>query len=168
MRIYITGFMGSGKSYWGKKWAVENGLSFYDLDEIIEENEQLSIDLIFEKKGELYFRQKESALLRSTEDYENCIIACGGGTPCYDDNMGWMNAHGLTIWIEASPAQLFENMINETDKRPLLKNLDQAESINFIERKLKERNEFYKKAKVHLHFNELNPKSMENIIQIKK
>ncbi len=83
MRIFLTGFMGAGKSFLGKLWAEDNDMAFYDLDTLIEEEERTSIDKIFAEKGEGYFREREAAILRNTERFENAIIACGGGVPCF-------------------------------------------------------------------------------------
>ncbi len=168
MRIFLTGFMGSGKSYWGRLWAEESGLTFYDLDDIIEADERMTIDAIFDKKGEPYFRQKESASLRNLVDYDNCIIACGGGTACYDDNMKWMNENGTTVYLQATAFRLLENIITEIDKRPALKKINKAEVLFFIEQKLNERIEYYSAAKIHLQVSELDKTSIREIIQSSK
>ena len=164
MRIYLVGFMGSGKSYWGRLWAEEKDYLFIDIDEYIEKSEGQNIDMIFEKKGEKYFRQIESSVLRSTMEYDDCIIACGGGTPCFDENMNWMNAYGTTIFLQSTASQLLENILLETDKRPLIKNIDQSELLDYIEQKLSERIEYYKKASIIIDVNELDKKYIDNII----
>ena len=164
MRIYLTGFMGCGKTYWGKIWAEENNFLFYDIDELIEQAEGTTIETIFDKKGESYFRKMESALLRTTLDLDNCIISCGGGTPCYDDNMDWMNNHGITIYLESSVKELLNNMLGEPHKRPLIKNIDQSELLNYVEKKLSERIPFYKKASITETVNSLNKNSLDKLI----
>lgn len=155
MKIFLIGFMGAGKSHWGKRWAENSCMSFFDLDEIIETKEQMTIDEIFEKKGEDYFRHIESVSLKSMIDHDNCIIACGGGTPCFFENMKWMNENGLTLFIKAKPNTLFQNITNEMKKRPLFKKINQAEILTFIEQKLKERDEFYTASKITLTIEEL-------------
>ena len=87
MRIFLIGFMGTGKSRWGEIWASQHDLNFIDLDIEIEKKTGLSIEEIFEKKGEDFFRDVEANTLMEMEQYDNCIIACGGGTPCFKNNM---------------------------------------------------------------------------------
>ena len=164
MRIYLVGFMGSGKSYWGKLWAKEKGFLFIDTDECIEKTEGQSIEMIFEKKGETYFRQLESSVLRSTLEYNDCIIACGGGTPCFDDNMNWMNSNGTTIFLQSTASQLLQNILLETHKRPLIKNIDHHELLNYIEQKLSDRIDIYKMASIIVDIHELDEKYIGNII----
>lgn len=165
MRIFIIGFMGSGKTHWGKIWAEHAGMEFYDLDEIIETAEKQTIDNIFSKKGESYFRKQEAFLLRSLIEKDNCIVACGGGTPCYDNNMDWMNENGTTVFLEANPVRLLENVLLEYDKRPLIKRINKGELLFFIEQKLNERNPFYKKANFNLAVEQLETKTIQDIIE---
>ena len=157
--------MGSGKSYWGRLWAAETGMSYFDLDDIIEKQEGMSVEAIFEKKGEDYFRVKESALLRSMTVQDDCIISCGGGTPCFDGNMQWMNENGTTIYLQANPVKLIENILLEIDKRPLLKKINKGEMLFFVEQKLKERDPFYTQAKMSLSVKDLDASSIHDIIQ---
>lgn len=161
MRIYLIGFMGCGKTHWGKIWAEEKKYFFYDVDDSIEKAEGETIEMIFEKKGEAYFRKIESAMLRTTIDFENCIISCGGGTPCHDDNIQWMNNNGITIYLQSNPSQLLENILSETNKRPLIKNMDQTELLEFIENKLSERNIFYNQASLITDVSMLDKNSMD-------
>ena len=157
--------MGSGKSYWGKLWADETGMSYFDLDDIIEKQEGMPVEAIFDKKGENYFREKESALLRTMATQENCIISCGGGTPCFDGNMQWMNENGTTVYLQANPVKLIENILLEIDKRPLLKKINKGEMLFFVEQKLKERDPFYTQAKMCLSVKDLDATSIHDIIQ---
>jgi shikimate kinase len=143
---FLIGFMGSGKSHWGKIWAGINQLSFLDLDEVIEAGEAATIAAIFETKGEDYFRNIEAAALRTCAGLENTIIACGGGTPCFQNNMQWMNAHGTTIYIACTSTEILDRVLLEKEKRPLLKKLNEAELLFFIEQKVKERESFYTQA----------------------
>lgn len=154
-RIFLVGFMGSGKSYWGKIWAEETGYTFTDLDEIIEKAEQSSIHTIFEKKGEVYFRQTEAILLRSMQQ-ENTIIACGGGTPCYYDNMQWINKNGCSIWLQATTNDILKNIQRGGANRPLLKGLDEKQLQSYITNSLKEREQYYSMAAIGLPVSTLN------------
>ncbi len=149
-KIFLIGFMGSGKTYWGKLWAAESGFQFYDLDEIIEQEEKKSVAEIFEQNGEDYFRQKETGVLKSFLQKQNCIIACGGGTPCFNNNMQWMNGNGTTVYLMATADEILRRVINEQEKRPLIMNLSPDELLEFIVPKLKERDFFYSKATIIL------------------
>jgi len=156
--------MGSGKTHWGKIWAQENCMFFFDLDEVIEVQEQKTIDAIFNENGETYFRETESAALKTFAEKDNCVIACGGGTPCFHDNMQWMDGHGITVYLKATPGQIMERVKDEKHTRPLLKKLDDYEILSFIAQKIKEREPFYSQAQVILPVDELNTDSFEKII----
>ena len=161
VRIFLIGFMGSGKTYWGKIWAQQSGLVFYDLDEVIEKKQGKTISEIFEKDGEDYFRKIESSALRAFAETENCIIACGGGTACFNDNIQWMNENGKTVYLSAIPQYIFDRVLEEKGKRPLIKKHNEAELLFFIEQKLKEREPFYSQAKFILPVTELNDDSLQ-------
>ncbi len=150
MLFFLIGFMGSGKSHWGKIWAAQYKLGFIDMDEEIEMIERKSVTEIFESKGEDYFREVEAKLLRTYTELESTIIACGGGTPCFHDNMQWMNDHGLTIYLTSTPEDILRRLIKGQQQRPLIKKLNQAELLFFIEKKLKEREPFYSQANIIL------------------
>ena len=156
MRIYLTGFMGAGKTFLGKLWAEDNSLIFFDLDLLIEDEERMSVEKIFSTYGEDYFREKEAAVLRNTDRFDDCIIACGGGTPCFFDNMQWMNKTGVTVFLNENTENIFHHIINEKMMRPLLKS-QTAESLPvFIEEKLNERIPFYSQSKISLPSEHLN------------
>ena len=120
MKLYLTGFMGSGKSLIGKKLAEKLQFKFLDLDTAIEEYAGKSVAEIFVEKGEAAFREMEQKMVRQTDKLQNTIIATGGGTPCFYENMDWMNKHGLTIFLEVSPEILAQRLKGEKQKRPLL------------------------------------------------
>lgn len=164
MKIFLIGFMGSGKTHWGKIWAEKNRMDFFDLDSIIEAQEQKAIDAIFNEDGETYFRETESAALKSFAEKDNCIIACGGGTPCFHDNMQWMDGHGITVYLKANPGQIMERVKDEKQQRPLLKKLDDDDTLVFIAQKIKEREPFYSRAQIILPVNGLNADSLEKNI----
>ena len=166
MHIFLLGFMGSGKSHWGRLWAAAHNFNFIDLDEELEKQEQKTVAAIFETRGEDYFRQKETILLRSLTAQSNSIVSCGGGTPCFFDNMAWMNKNGLTIFLEATTQFILKNIKNEKDKRPLIKDKDDAEILFFIEQKLKERQPYYSKAKIILQAEDLNIDSIKKVINL--
>ncbi|MEO6251833.1 MAG: shikimate kinase [Ferruginibacter sp.] len=155
-KIFLIGFMGSGKSYWGKKWSRKYQFDFYDLDKVIEHDQQKTIATIFEKEGEEHFRLLETATLQTFSEKDNCLIACGGGTACFNDNMKWMNENGTTVYLSATPQYIYDRIYEEKDRRPLVSKLNQAELFFFIEQKLKEREPFYNQAKITIRVEELS------------
>lgn len=138
--------MGSGKTHWGKILAERLGVPFLDLDAFIEENEGNTIPGIFAASGENGFRILERENLLRLAALPPAVIATGGGTPCFFNNMRWMRKHGTTIYLKTSPEILFERLKNERDRRPLLKNLSEPELKNFIRERLEEREPFYRQA----------------------
>ena len=155
-KIFLIGFMGSGKTFWGRLWAQKFSLDFYDLDEVIETSEQKSVAAIFEEHGEAYFRGIEQTALKTFSEKDNCIIACGGGAACFDDNIQWMNEQGKTVYLSATPQYILDRVMEEQEKRPLLHKLNKAELLFFIEQKLNERESFYRQAKFILPVAGLN------------
>jgi len=168
MTFFLIGFMGSGKTHWGKIWALKYGFTFIDLDEIIEKKEGKTIAAIFEINGEDYFREIETRALRSLGKIENSIIACGGGTPCFNENLQWMNGEGTTIYLSTSPHEILNRVLEEQNKRPLIKTMNQAELLFFIEQKLKERSAFYNAANLILSTATLKEVSFKEILAAHK
>jgi len=164
MKIFLVGFMGSGKTFWGRKWAGQYYFDFFDLDEVIEDGQKKTIAAIFEKNGEEFFRAIETESLKIFSQKENCIIACGGGAACFNGNMKWMNEHGKTIYLSATPQYIFDHVMAEQAKRPLIKNLNPAELLFFIEQKLKEREEFYNQAQIILPVEEITDEFVPEFI----
>ena len=150
MRYFITGFMGSGKTYWGKLWSEKYGLKFYDLDEEIEKREGKSVTAIFEEKGEEAFRQMEKETLCTYMKLDDFILSCGGGAPCFHNNMKRMNEHGITIYIKSTVQQLVDRLHVEKETRPLIAGMDDEVLAQFIEAKLAERQSCYHQAMYHL------------------
>lgn len=151
MKIFLIGFMGAGKSLVGKHLAERLGLDFMDMDAVLEAKEGMSIQEVFLRKGENYFRKLEAASLRELDRLSNVIIATGGGMPCYFDNIKWMNEHGITIFLDVTVEELAARLRCESDKRPLLKGTLPRELRVFIENKLEERIEFYNQAQFICH-----------------
>lgn len=163
--LFLIGFMGSGKTHWGKIWATKAQLNFIDLDIEIEHAVGLSVAQIFETYGEDFFRTKETEVLQGLNLTQPTIVACGGGTPCFNNNLAWMNTRGKTIYLKTSPPTILQRVLLEQDKRPLLKKMNTAELQFFIEQKLKEREVFYKEASICLAENELNEEVILRVIQ---
>jgi len=146
--IFLIGFMGAGKSHVGKLLSEEMKLPFFDLDEYIEGKADKSILSIFQEEGEESFRILERKCLRDFAVIGNAVIAVGGGTPCFFDNTEWMNEHGVTIYLKASPALLAKRLASGKDHRPLIAGLSTESLLDFISGKLKGRSLFYENASV--------------------
>ncbi len=140
--------MGAGKSYWGKQLAEHLELPFYDLDDVIVESEEMSISDIFATKGEDYFRERESFWLRELSEEDNFLISCGGGAPCFQDNMDVMNERGITIWLNPELPLIVDRLKRKKAKRPLIADLPDEEILAFVEKKLAERQPFYQQAQI--------------------
>jgi shikimate kinase len=148
MKVFLVGFMGSGKSYRGQELALALGFDFVDTDTVIENLEGASVSSIFSQKGETYFRELEAKTLRNIAKWDNIVVATGGGMPCFHDNMTFMNQNGLTIYLETPTDLLLQRLIPEVENRPLLHGKSEPELRDFIEEKIKERAVFYALAKV--------------------
>jgi shikimate kinase len=150
MLIFLVGFMGSGKTHWGKRWSQAYQIPFVDLDDAIETAEGKTIPDIFAVNGEAYFRDIETKILHGLSQQKNIIIACGGGTPCFHDNMQWMNKHGITIYVTAPAEVIMKRVMVQQDKRPLLKDMNPIELLAYIEQTIKIREPYYSQAKITL------------------
>lgn len=147
--LFLIGFMGCGKSTWGRKLARISKLPFIDLDEKIVEETGMSIGSYFSEYGEAAFRQVESDVLKRVFSSEAAVISTGGGAPCYFDNMEWMNQTGITVYLELPAGVLLSRLVGkEGTKRPLLAGKTNDEILYFIEDKLAERRPFYEQAAV--------------------
>ena len=138
--------MGSGKSTLGRLVNRFTGIDFIDLDSYIENRHHKSVKEIFSEKGEEGFRIIERDLLREVSAIENVIIACGGGTPCFFDNMEIMNQAGNTVWLNAPLSLLHSRLMRGRHKRPLIADLDSEQLTEFIIRALDKRKPYYSKA----------------------
>lgn len=149
MKIFLIGFMGSGKTHWGRLLSKKLGLTFYDLDTVIVEQEKKSVADIFGEKGEEYFRYKETeALERLAEEQEGFILSCGGGTPCFFNNIEFMKKSGKVIWLNTSIDVLTQRLLRERKSRPLIRGVDESDLGRYIVRKLSERRMYYQQADV--------------------
>jgi shikimate kinase len=166
MKIFLIGFMGSGKTTLGRKLAAKMGYEFIDLDHKLERQVELSIAEYFTLFGEDAFRQLESEVLRKTMYPENAVVATGGGLPCYFDNMDWMNNNGRTIYIKLSPKTLADRLENSKEERPLLQEKQGDTLIAFIEQKLAEREDFYSKANIIADGLSLTAERLERVLNV--
>lgn len=160
MIIFLVGYMGCGKSTKAKQLAHRLECPVIDLDAEIVNKSGKTIAKYFEAYGESGFRDYESEMLKSYPYPETCVVATGGGLPCFFDNMDWMNNRGLTIYLQMTPAALVSRLHNR-QKRPLIKDLNDEELFVFIEEKLKERDPFYTKAKLIVDAFDLDGEKLE-------
>lgn len=150
MRIYLIGYMGSGKSTLGNILAREMGLTFIDLDKYIEERNCKTVPQLFTEFGEPGFREKERKALEEISEFTDVIIATGGGAPCFYDNMELMNRTGITVFLDIHPSVLAERLLKSKTERPLIQGKSRTELIRFIDESLKKRMPFYSKAVIRM------------------
>lgn len=145
-RIILLGYMGAGKTTIGKALAKELGIMFYDLDWYIESRMRRTVAQIFSDEGEEGFREIERNMLHEVAEFEDVVISCGGGTPCFYDNMDYMNAQGDTIYLQASPDVLAGHLRMGKVVRPLIAGKSDEELRQYIIKSLKQREPYYTKA----------------------
>ena len=148
-RIFLIGFMGSGKTTLGKALARKLGVDFIDLDLYIEARYHKTVREIFSESGEEKFRQIEKTLLYEVADFENVVIAAGGGTPCFFDNIDYMNAHGTCVYLKASTEELCKRLACGRESRPLLRGKSDEELRLFIDQTVARRETYYTRAALH-------------------
>jgi shikimate kinase len=164
--IFLVGMMGSGKSYCCKQLVKHLNFNGIDLDALIEERHHQSIANIFEQSGEAYFRKEEASVLREIGIHSNTIIATGGGTPCFHQNMQWMNEHGITVWLNTPVNELVQRLWHEKKHRPLIAHFENVNDLEvFLNKKLEERSVFYSLAHIHMNEIALNIHSLVNGIE---
>ena len=151
IRIFLIGYMGAGKTTLGKAFARAMGLTFVDLDWYIEERFHKTVSQIFTERGEEGFRELEKRMLHEASDFENVVISVGGGTPCFFDNMEYMNSRGYTVFLNASHEALLRRLSIPTAKakRPIIADKTNEELSQFITEAMKLRAPFYSKASLH-------------------
>lgn len=168
MKIYLVGFMASGKTWLGQWLAERLGMPFYDLDQLIEERSGKTIQEIFEQAGEQHFRELEKEALLSTASLDRCIIATGGGTPCFFSNMDFMNRHGVTLFLN-TPVEVLKTRLLGSENRPLVKGMNEETLCRFIEKKLEERMPFYHQSQLCLQTHDHSDEKLESLIdQLKR
>lgn len=166
MHIFLIGYMGCGKSFWGKRLASSLDFEFIDLDELIEKREGISIPEIFEQFGESSFREREKAALESIKDLEKAtVISTGGGAPCFQNNMDNMNAMGKTLFLEASPVILKQNILKSDGERPIVKAVPENELETYIANHLNERLPFYEQAQLKVNVDGLSLNGLTGLLQ---
>jgi shikimate kinase len=165
-KIFLIGFMGSGKTTLGKKIASHLHLNFIDMDDFIEQKVGRSISSIFEKEGEAHFRSLEHEALKELLSKDNVLVSAGGGTPCYYNNMELINAEAQSVYLKVEPEMLLGRLKGATGKRPLLANLSNEELRLQISEKLAVREPFYMQSKI-IHASKGSPnKDLADLVDI--
>ena len=166
MRIFLTGYMGSGKSTIGRKVAALLGMNFIDLDKYIEERNFKSVPNIFAQEGEEAFREKERQALREVAQFEDIVVGTGGGAPCFFDNMQQMNDAGITIYLAPDIETLAFRLLKSKTERPLIAGKNKEELIQFIKTAIEKRSPFYEQSKIVIRKrNDVQPEEVIRLIQ---
>jgi shikimate kinase len=166
MRIFLIGFMGVGKTTFGKRLAKRLAFPFLDLDHLIEEKTGSSVADYFAAHGEEAFRLLEKETLQHSSFPKDAVISTGGGAPCFFDNMDWMNKNGKTIYIQMPPASIANRLKNAKEERPLIKGLKGDDLVNFIEERLNTREVHYTQAQTIVDGHNLDPETVVQLLQL--
>ena len=148
MRIYLIGYMYSGKTTVGHKLAVKLGYRWLDLDQFFEAYYHTSIPIFFKRYGEDAFRKLEQKLLHTTGDEDRIVISTGGGTPCHFDNIQWINHHGKSVYFDVTVETLLRRAAQSKKPRPILTGMSEDERALYIQQQLNQRLPYYKKAQI--------------------
>jgi shikimate kinase len=164
-RIYLIGYMGSGKSTLGKRLANRMNYGFLDTDQVFEEKYACTIYDFFLTHGEAEFRKLEHKILRDTLKISGVIISTGGGTPCHYNNMELINQHGFSIYLQMPADALHQRLKRTRRVRPLTIGKNEAELADYIKTNLREREEYYKQASLSVSSLNLKARDLETMIQ---
>jgi shikimate kinase len=162
-RIFVIGMPGCGKSTEGKILAKKLGWNFIDLDKKIESEMGSDIQSIFKMQGEAYFRELERKALIQLKVLDNAVIACGGGTIAFHNNMQWIKENGFSIYLRAEPRLLLRRILSSKTQRPLFEGLNEEEILVKIKELLEKRGLFFEQADISIDL----PKSTSELTYIK-
>ena len=166
MKVYLIGFMASGKTTVGKELSSALGYKFIDLDEYIETKHRKTIKQIFEINGEDYFRIIEQEALKEVASFDgDFVISSGGGTSCFYNSIDFMNRTGMTVYLRMEVSSLVSRLIHAKINRPLLWGKTKEELNDYIIRVLDERKKFYEKAQIVVDADHLNPQDLSKTIK---
>lgn len=170
IRIFLIGYMGAGKTTLGKAFAKAMNLSFVDLDWYIEERFHKTISQLFAERGEVSFREIERNALHEVGEFENVVIATGGGTPCFFDNMDYMKERGETVFLDVNQPVLFIRLKIASQNRPSIKGKSDEELKAFIATSLEKRLPVYTQAKYMFDGSKLETKSQvrESVVRLQQ
>jgi shikimate kinase len=156
MKIFLIGFMGCGKTHWGKRLSKKLSIPFFDLDEKIAERAGKSISEIFAENGEEHFRLLEKEVLYLlTESHDSFVMATGGGAPCFYNNIDYLKKNGIVAWINCSVDRLYDRLVKEKEKRPLIRAIPDNGLKSYIIKKFSDRKIFYQQANVIINEDDL-------------
>ena len=147
-RVFLIGFMGSGKSTLGSKLARKLGYGFVDMDHLIEDTAGMTVPEIFGEHGEAVFRKWEHDILMELIQQKQLVISTGGGAPCHGEMMRIMNDHGVTLYLKLPPTALRDRLIHSKTERPLIQGKSEEDLLHFITTLLNERESFYGQAQI--------------------
>lgn len=164
MRIFLIGFAGCGKTFLGRRSAKLLGLKFIDLDTEIESYAGISVQRLFKLYGEEIFREIENFVLKNIVELEDVVISCGGGTPCFLNNMEIIKSKGVSIYLKMNEKALFHRLKNSKNKRPLLESKSDEELLNKISHLLGSREKYYNHADVIFEALNSTPEQLVKII----
>ncbi|MCR5646183.1 MAG: AAA family ATPase [Bacteroidales bacterium] len=164
MRIYLVGYMGAGKSTTSKRLANRLGWEAYDTDRLFEARFKISINDFFHKYDADLYRKLETQILHETLSLDNAVIATGGGTPCFNDNMEWMNQNGFTVFLKISSQSAITRLSQSKVKRPLIYDRPAEEISEFILRNYDERLPFYEQAQLTVKGEDLDLDELVTLI----
>lgn len=166
MKIFLIGFMASGKTTLGAELAEIMGFQFIDLDDFLETKHKKSIKILFEIEGEERFRILENEALREVAAMEgDIIVASGGGTSCFYNSIDFMNKHGITVYIKVEVAELLARLIDSKKNRPLLWGKTPEELNEYIIRVLDERQKYYERARLTVEFPNFNVEQLASTLK---
>lgn len=163
MRVYLIGYMYSGKSTLGRQLAQRLGWQFVDLDSLFESRYRTTVSLFFRRYGEAAFRRLETLLLLDTERLDRVVVSTGGGLPCHGGNMDTLLRLGHTVYLRASMDELLARMASSRKPRPLFQGLGFEERRALMEAQLREREPHYLRA--HLVFDGTDAAALETALR---
>ena len=166
MKIYLIGFMGCGKTTIGKRLAARCGFSFVDMDELFSTVHNCSVKDYFDLHSEEQFRTEEQKILHQTHFMDDAVIATGGGTPCYQDNMQWILSNGIAVYIKMPAAALYSRLSNSKTQRPLLAALSDQDLKSTIEKLLSQRENIYNTAHITISGLDFDMEKMNFFVEL--